>query len=305
MRRSFHGSIAVFATLAALALAGCMAGASPALTADVAAAARPHYAASLAAPAETPLVTYVPYDGGPVILSPKFYLTFWGYKKYGDPDKVEPLLTNYTKTMGGSAHNNIEIQYYQGASSGSRSYITNAANQFGGSWDDDSAIPKTPTDQQVAAEAARAVKHFGYDANGVYVIATAHDHSESGFGPHWCSYHNLASYDGMPLVYDNLPYMPDAGKACGAKIIKPPPGESAIDEGVTILAGHEYGEVITDPQSLNDAAWIGPAGEIGDACAWHNIANDTFGSKKYTAQPMVSDATASCVQTYSASLRRL
>ena len=260
--------------------------------------ARPHYAPSLAASPVFPLVTYVPYDGGPVIATPKFYLTFWGYKKSGDPDKVKPLLIDYTKSMGGSPHNNIEVQYYQGANTASRTYITNAADQFGGSWNDDSAIPKSPTDQQIAAEASRAVKHFGYDANGVYVIGTAHKHSSAGFGPHWCSYHNLSTYDGKPLFYDNIPYMPDAGKLCGAKIINPPSDESATDEGVTILAGHEYGEVITDPSFLNDAAWIGPDGEIGDACAWHNIANETFGTKTYTAQPMVSDASGSCVQTY-------
>jgi hypothetical protein len=308
MRKSLFVTVAL-AAFGVLAVAGCAGGSSsvPAYTAAGSAYSMhapsvlrhgPHYSPSLTAPHVSPLITYVPYDGGPVILTPKFYLTFWGYKKAGDPDKVEPLLIAYTKSMGGTPHNNIEVQYYQGASSGSRTYIANPANQFGGSWDDNAAIPKRPTDPQVAAEALRAVKHFGYDPDGVYVVATAHDHSESGFGPHWCSYHNLTSYNSKSLVYDNLPYMPDAGKVCGAKIIKPPAGESAVDEGVTILAGHEYGEAITDPHSLNDAAWIGPAGEIGVVCAWHGIANIAFGSKTYTAQPMVSDATESCVLTY-------
>ncbi len=281
-----------------VAAAGC-GGGSAALPsgATAGAADRIHYALSLSGSPVSPDVTYVPYDGGPVILAPKFYLTFWGYKNAGDPEKVEPLLIAYTKNMGGSPHNNIEVQYYQGTS-GTKSYITNPASQFGGSWDDDSAIPNKPTDTQIAAEAAKAIKHFGYDSNGVYVVATAHKHSETGFGPHWCAYHSISSYKKKPLIYDNIPYVPDAGKQCGANIIKPPSGESGDDEGVTIMAGHEFGEVITDPQPLNNAAWIGPAGEIADVCAWHGIANDTFGSKKYTAQPMVSDASASCVQTY-------
>lgn len=297
--RRLRSSYTLLVALGVFAIPGCTGGSPPAVSVAPLSVSGPHYALSRAASAISPLVTYVPYDGGPVIVAPKFYLTFWGYKKSGDPDKVKPLLIDYTKNMGGSPHNNIEVQYYQGANSGSRAYITNAANQFGGSWNDDSAIPKRPTDPQVAAEAVRAVKHFGYDAGGVYVIATAHKHSESGFGPHFCSYHNLTTDGSETVVYDNIPYMPDAGKQCGAKIIKPPSDESAVDEGVTILAGHEYGEVITDPFFLNDAAWIGPDGEIGDACAWHNIANETFGTKTYTAQPMVSDATESCVQTYS------
>jgi hypothetical protein len=285
----------------AFMVAGCSS-ANPSLPSGAAAgtAQRIHYARSLSASAVSPDVTYVPYQGGPVIVAPKFYLTFWGYKKAGDPDKVEPLLIAYAKNMGGSSHNNIEVQYYQGAS-GTKSYITNSTSQFGGSWDDDSAIPNKPTDIQIAAEAANAIKHFGYDSNGVYVVATAHKHSESGFGPHFCAYHSISSYKNKPLIYDNIPYVPDAGKQCGANIIKPPPGESGADEGVTIMAGHEFGEVITDPQPLNDPAWIGPAGEIGDVCVWHGIANDVFGSKKYTAQPMVSDASTSCVQSYSPS----
>lgn len=296
-----RGSLGV---LSAWALAGCMGGATPpsdaAMPFDGMTPYRPHYALSRSASRVSPFITYVPYAGGPVILAPKFYLTFWGYKKAGDPDKVEPLLIAYTKNMGGSPHNNIEVQYYEGTS-GTKTYIANPASQFGGSWDDNSAIPSKPTDPQVAAEAVKAVKHFGYDPNGVYVVATAHKHSESGFGPHWCAYHSLTSYSSMPVPYDNIPYVPDATKQCGANIIKPPSGETGTDEGVTIMAGHEYGEVITDPHPYTNSAWIGPAGEIGDVCAWHNIANETFASESYTAQPMVSDASESCVQSYSPS----
>jgi hypothetical protein len=293
-----------FGILVALVLAGCMNGAttlpSGAMGPSAVLPYGPHYARSRSEAAVTPFITYVPYNGGPVIVTPKFYLTFWGYKKASDPDKVEPLMIDYAKNMGGSPHNNIEVQYYEGTSA-TKTYITNPASQLGGSWEDESAIPAKPTDPQIAAEAMKAAKHFGYDPNGVYVVATAHKHSESGFGPHWCAYHSLASYDSMPLVYDNIPYVPDAGKQCGANFIKPPPGESATDEGVTIMEGHEFGEVITDPHPYTNSAWIGPAGEIGDVCAWHNIANERFGSKKYTAQPMVSDASESCVQSYTPS----
>jgi hypothetical protein len=256
----------------------------------------PHYAFVRGlAPAVKPLFFQVPYRGGPVIVTPKFYFAFWGYKKYGDPDKVQPLLESYAKVMGGSGHNNIEIQYYEGAS-GSKTYVTNPAHQYGGSWDDRSPLPGKPTDSQIAAETLRAVGHFGFDPNGVYFVATPHKHSEAGFGSHWCSYHSYAEYNKQPVPYAYFPYIPDAGTACGASAVKPPSDESAGDEGVTIFAGHEFGETITDPQPFS--AWTGPQGEIADQCQFSGYANDPFGSKSYTMQPMASNADNACVQSY-------
>ncbi|HMF29291.1 MAG TPA: hypothetical protein VKE42_10995, partial [Candidatus Cybelea sp.] len=143
------------------------------------------------ASAITPAFFYTPYLGGAVIVAPKFYFDFWGYRRYGDKYKVEPLLITYAKNMGGSPHNNIETQYYQDLNSVT-TYITNPSDQFGGSWDDDSAVPKTPTDAQVGAEALKAVKHFGYDPNGVYFVMTPHGHSSEAFPAHYCAYHSVA-----------------------------------------------------------------------------------------------------------------
>ncbi|HYL28136.1 MAG TPA: hypothetical protein VEW74_09915 [Candidatus Nitrosotalea sp.] len=294
------------AYLTALILAGC-AGMAVAPQASAPAGAgwiyaggvlyhQPHYAPSRGAESKvTPLFFRVPYLGGAVIVAPKYYFTFWGYKKFGDPSKAQPLLEESTKVMGGSAHTNIETQYYQGAS-GSKVFIQNPKNQYGGSWNDESGVPNKPTDLQVAAEALKAVKHFGYDPNGVYFIATGHKHSEDGFPAHWCSYHSVTYYNKQIVPYSYLPYVPDAGHACGANFVTPPKDESGADEGVTIMAGHEYGEVITDPSP--STAWDGPQGEIGDQCYWHGIANEKFGSKSYTEQPMASDADNACVQTY-------
>ena len=154
---------------------------------------------------------------------------------------MQPLLEAYTESVGGSPHENIYTQYY-GISSGSDVYITNQHGQFGGTWSDDSAVPKSPTDSQIAAEAVASVAHFKYDPQGLYVVATPHAHSSVGFGPNWCSYHSFTAYNASEnLAYVNLPYTPDAGKECGQGIIKAPADESATDEGVTIMAGHEYG----------------------------------------------------------------
>jgi serine protease len=237
------------------------------------------------------------YSNGPVLTTPKMYIVFWGFKKYGDPDKVAKLLKSYGKSIGGSPLNNIYTQYYE-KSNGNTVYITNPSKQLGGIMDDEkNAVPAHPTDSQIATESLVAVQQFGYDPNGSYVVATPTGHSSSGFGTSWCAYHSATTYNGQLVSYTNLPYMPDAGGNCGADFIQPPSDESASDEGVTIVEGHEYGESVTDPNP--PTGWYNNQyGEIGDICAWTNIQNDPFGKKSYTAQPMFSNATQSCVHSY-------
>ena len=237
------------------------------------------------------------YSNGPVLVKPKVFIIFWGYNTYGDPDGVKTLLKKYAKAMGGSGHNDIYTQYYE--KSGSKTVdIKNPRHQFAGAWEDDTnAVPTHPTDAQVAAESLQGVAHFGYKANASYVVATPTQHSSTGFGTQWCAYHS-ATYSGGHLVsYTNLPYMPDAGSSCGSDIISPPSDESSTDEGVTIVEGHEYGESVTDPNP--PTGWYNfSQGEIGDICAWQDIENDPFAKQSFTSQPMFSNATQSCVQSY-------
>ncbi|HVN69243.1 MAG TPA: hypothetical protein VMU38_06320 [Candidatus Binatia bacterium] len=260
----------------------------------------PHYFATREAASKQAKVNpdiLLNYGNGPVLVAPKAYIIFWGYKTYGDADKVAKLLKSYAKNMGGSGHNNIYTQYYEIVSS-TTTYITNPKKQLGGVWmDNTNAVPAHPSDAQVAAEALNGVAKFGYDPNGSYVVATPHGHSSTGFGTQWCAYHSATFSSGKLVSYTNLPYMPDAGSSCGANFTTPPSDESATDEGVTIVEGHEYGESVTDPNP--PSGWYnGSEGEIGDICAWQDIQNDPFGKKSYTSQPMFSNATQSCVQSY-------
>ena len=122
------------------------------------------------------------YGNGPVLVKPKAYIIFWGYKTYGDTDGVAKLLQQYSKVMGGSSHNDIYTQYYEIVNSKTID-ITNPKKQLGGVWfDDTNAVPAHPTDSQVAAEALNGVAKFGYHANGSYVVATPTGHSSAGFG---------------------------------------------------------------------------------------------------------------------------
>ena len=255
----------------------------------------PHYMATRqSATGQVLPMILLSYGGGPVLVAPKAYIIYWGYGTYGDTDGVKSLLNAYVKHMGGSSHDNIYDQYYE--TNGGTTYITNPANQFGGSWvDNRNPVPTHPTDAQVAQEALKGVAHFGYDANGSYIVATPHGRSTSGFETSWCAYHSTTYSAGRYVSYTNLPYQPDAGSSCGASIIGAPHDEPAVDEGVTIVEGHEYGESVTDP--VPASGWYNnQEGEIGDICAWQNIQNDPFGRKSYTMQPMFSNATQSCVQ---------
>jgi hypothetical protein len=131
---------------AALAFAGCAAnfGTSPTFGSTSAQAESTHvlryfptrYAAHALVRGSTSGVGPLSYDNGPALLKPKAYLIFWGYKKYGDPDKVAPLLEAYFKAVGGSSHNAVYTQYYDVAG-GKTNYITNFRGQLGGVWFDE------------------------------------------------------------------------------------------------------------------------------------------------------------------------
>jgi serine protease len=288
---------------AVISASGCGAGtgsvtAEPpaSFSAAMAGQAAPHYMLprGAAAPNVVP-DTFLTYGGGPVLVAPKMYVILWGYKKAGDPDHVATLLQAYAQSIGGSDYNNIVTQYYQMPGK-KKVAIKNPSNQFGGVWDDETPIPKSPDDGQVAAEALRGVAHFGYDPNGSYFVATAHGHASQGFYKQFCAYHSSVTSGKDVVPYINFPYTPDGGKSCGVNFIKPPSDEGGKVEGVTIVAGHELAESVTDPDPYD--GWNSVEGEIADMCQWVGIQNDPFGKSSWTSQPLFSDKTQTCVHSY-------
>lgn len=239
------------------------------------------------------------YYGGAVQTTPSVVLILWGFKKAGDPDQVGPLLKTYQSNMGGSAHNNIYTQYYQG-SGASLTYITNPTTQLVKVVNWKKKVPSAPSEYEMAQVAVKVANKLKLTSgiNTSYVVAAPYHHDPSGFLTQgWCAYHSTAKANSGTISWTNLPYMPDGGTSCGGNIIGAPSDESAADEGVTIVEGHEQGESVTDP--IPGAGWYnGNYGEIGDICAWQNIQNDTFGSYSFTMQPMWSNASQSCVHTY-------
>lgn len=67
-------------------------------------------------------------------------------------------------------------------------------------------------------------------------------------------------------------------------------------DGVSIVGGHEQAETETDPQP--DTGWLDASGsENGDKCAWTDLI-DNSNAGGYPTQPLWSNASSSCVQSY-------
>ena len=96
----------------------------------------------------------------------------------------------------------------------------------------------------------------------------------------WHSYGNVA--------FTNLPYIPDMGYNCGANFVNG--GTAGLLDGLTIVAGHEYAETVTD--QIPGYGWIGTAGndENADKCAWVGVggmsgaSNVQFATGQYAMQ---------------------
>ncbi len=187
--------------------------------------------------------------GGPVESGPRVYIDFWGWAS--DPFGEQPYLTGFLGSIGGTRWLSAITQYGGGSN-------VNLA----GTWSDPAAIPTSPSDAQIQAEAANAATHFGAgnSVNVQIIVATPTGHSTSGFGTQWCSYHGAVAAD-PDITYTNLPYMTDAGSSCGAGSVT----GNALD-GVSIVESHELVNTITDP--LFNAWYVDGSGEeIGDMCS--------------------------------------
>ncbi len=242
---------------------------------------------------------------GGIQTAPKVYLIFWG-SQWGtngsnDPSGEAALLTSFFNHVSGSKWNATVSQYCEGIASGTATCSSgNPAPSnsvtLGGSWYDSSvAAPRRASQAQLAAEAVRAVGQFhDTSSNAQYVIATASGDAPSGFGNSYCAWHSSTTVSGSNISYTNLPYITDAGSACGANFVGPN-GSLGPDAGITIVEGHEFAESESDP--FPNTGWLNGSGaEIGDLCAWTaTTSSQPFGgSSSFPVQPLWSNAVSGC-----------
>jgi hypothetical protein len=229
-------------------------------------------------PATTP--TNLDDHGGPVQSAPRVYVDFWGFST--DPSGEAAYLARFLSGIGNTAWLATVNQYGGGSQ----------ANLLAGTWFDNAPVPANPTDAQIQQEALTTAAHLGTgnSVNVQIVVATPTGHSTPGFGTQFCAYHGALAAD-PSVTYTNLPYMTDAGTACGEDIVN---GANGLLDGVSIVEGHELAEAITDPL-LN--AWYDFYGqEIGDKCAWNgHLADIPTHAGTFPVQPLWSNNAGACV----------
>ena len=121
-----------------------------------------------------------------------------------------------------------------------------------------------------------------------YVIVSPTGTHPDGFnnGGHFCAWHTWNGEVGAAstvgdVAFTNLPYLADAGTLCGAYAVNT--GSSGDLDGVTIVAGHEYAETITNQNP--DGGWLAPDSENADKCAWIGpMANVVFATGSFAMQ---------------------
>ena len=257
--------------------------------------------------------------GGAIERTPLVFIDYWGpqwstgFSTGGfSSAQAQNYVQGFFGNVGGSSWSNSTTQYCQGVPSGTKNcatvsgatYVTNPTGQLAGVWNDTSALPASISQSAVAAEAAAAVAHFGYNANADYMVFTPSGHSESGFGTQWCAYHSSTSSTSGSLSFAYMPYQPDAGASCGMNFVNA--GGAGYFDGFSIVGGHEYGETITDP--FPSTGWLdGSGAENGDKCAWISsgqgaAADISLGSTAYAVQSLWSNAfnngAGGCVLSY-------
>jgi hypothetical protein len=259
------------------------------------------------------------YRGGAIEATARVYVVFWGtdwangFSANGYTSaQAQTYVKDFFGGVGGSSWANSTTQYCQGVTSGTTqcgtrgTHPTNPSNELSGTWVDSSAVPASPTQNQIANEASKLAAQFGgVDTNADYMVFTPSGHSESGFGTSWCAYHSSSGN----LSYAYVPYQPDAGASCGMNFVNMNDtayGNGYFD-GFSIVGGHEYAETITDPYP--NSGWLdGRGAENGDKCAWisggQGAAGDISlgGGHSFAVQSLWSNAFNSgnggCVLTY-------
>lgn len=315
-RRATALAASVAAVAASALLAAAPAGAQvPETAAHAAHPMAAHHAAPAASGGN------LTYGGGPIVTSPTIYIVYWG-SQWGtssitnDPSGLAPLQLSFFQHAYGSGDtwSNSVTQFCQGVATGttqcgsSGTHVGHpASNPVGGTWlDSGVTAPNKPGQSAIAAEAVRAASHFGVTGSNVEIVVDVpHGIVPSGFKTQYCAWHSSTTASGASLPYTNMPYVPDAGTACGSGFVAASGGVNSATEGVTIVGGHEYAETVTDP--VPSSGWLASGAENGDKCAWISSGQGASGvvsmnGASYAVQSLWSNnfsgGTGGCVISY-------
>jgi hypothetical protein len=192
------------------------------------------------------------YHGGPVQVTPKVYMVFWGWASSADPVAVH--MQNFVSALGGTPLMALDDQYYE-SSNGVLRYVTNPPQLLNGVWFDNvDPIKNGLSMQDIASEALVGLRHFGITdfANSTVVVAQPANANDAGFNAsQYCAWHDWST-DGYTFpagtpgfAFISMPYVINAGAGCGEDSVNPAPAGDL--DGTSIVLGHEIAEDATDP----------------------------------------------------------
>ncbi|HSS62341.1 MAG TPA: hypothetical protein VLK30_12885 [Candidatus Limnocylindrales bacterium] len=262
---------------------------------------------------------------------PAVYIVYWGpdwaagFNSTDANGQVFPSssLQAYTNSfftnVGGSPWAGVTTQYCKGVLIGSTScagvtgaqFVTNPTGQLKGVWTDPSPVPaaivalglaENLADDPIAAEAQKAVAHFGYDPQATYFVLTPPTTVATG-QPVYCGYHTQTTNPDLSgtgqIQYSFIPYLnmswPGVGAGgCGMNFVNKTSNSfgNGVWDGYSIVTGHEYAEAISDPDNFvgNQDGWNDVQGsENGDKCAWTNTQNIALAGNQFAVQPTWSN----------------
>jgi serine protease len=230
-------------------------------------------------------------DGG-VITRPALYLVYWG-SQWSSTDPYAAYETAFFKGLFGRGDDwtKVATEYCERVANGATSCPKKAVHVgrpsgplVKGVWFDNSslAVPTdvlgvSPATDTVANEALRAAAHFGNttpasNLNAVYLINEPSHYDSAGYGSYFCAYHTAVDSTTYGRVaYADLPHVDDVDNAllgfatlCGKNAVNK--GDAGRYDGVSIVAGHEFMEILTDPDV--GTGWTDGSGkENADKCA--------------------------------------
>jgi hypothetical protein len=273
--------------------------------------------------------------------TPKVYLVFYGSQWgrsgtdangnltfSGDPAGAAPRLQQLFKGIGTNNEkwSGVMTQYCEGIPKGASLCPPNAPHigyptggALAGVWADTrAASPKSATGHQLGDVAVAAATHFGNttaaaNRSAQYVIVSAHGMNPDGFNTSkgtFCAWHDWNGDTALTggavkstvgdVAFTNMPYVSDAGAGCGQNFVNA--GPAGTLDGLTMAAGHEYAETITDQNPAG--GWIDKSGEENaDKCAYLTtgpgaMANLTFATGSFAMQSTWSNDANGCRMTH-------
>jgi Ricin-type beta-trefoil lectin domain/Putative Ig domain len=237
-------------------------------------------------------------NGGSVQHNPHVYLLLWGPDWSTDPSQAATAshLENFYSGLGVQPQDNwstVTSQY--GDSTGNPTF---GGSVFEGAYYDPSTPPTGVDQTGLATEADTFAAQQGITdlTDAQIVVATQSGTCPQGFyAPscggkgYYCAWHSASNEP-----YINLPYLLDAGVACGEDSVN----ANGTYDGLTIAASHEYADTITDP--FPTSGWWDPedlsGGEAGDKCAWTSGNQDVnLSTGSFAMQALWSNSAGGCV----------